>query len=208
MPGALTVSSRPHSSRDLLALTILALLTEQPRHPYEVQRLIRERHKDFANGKPRALYHAVDQLLQTGAIEPVETSREGRRPERTVYRITDEGREEFLVWLHDLIEHPLSEFPSFTAAVSFLGYFPVETVIDALQGRVVALTSQVAGLDGALRVLREQVHMPRLWVLEHEYTRAMRQAELDWVQALIDDLKSGRLTWDFPKEWMTDVKRE
>jgi DNA-binding PadR family transcriptional regulator len=194
------LSSRPHSSRDLLALTILALLTEQPRHPYEVQRLIRERHKDFADGKPRALYHAVDQLLQTGAIEPVETSREGRRPERTVYRITDEGREDFLAWLHDLIEHPLSEFPAFTAAVSFLGYFPVETVIDALQGRVVALTSQVAGLDAALRVLREQLHLPRLWVLEHEYTRAIRQAELDWVQALIDDLKTGRLTWDVSKE--------
>jgi DNA-binding PadR family transcriptional regulator len=200
MPGALFVSSRARSSRDLLALTILALLTEQPRHPYEVQRLIRERHKDFATGKPRALYHAVNQLVHAGAIEPVETSREGRRPERTVYRITDEGREEFLAWLEDLIEHPASEFPVFTAAVSFLAYLPVETVINALQGRIVELTSQVAALDGGLRVLLERWRMPRLWLLEQEFTRALRQAELDWIQALLDDLKNGSLTWDYSKE--------
>jgi DNA-binding PadR family transcriptional regulator len=184
----------------LLALTILALLTEQPRHPYEVQQLIRERHKDFAKGKPRALYHAVNQLVKAGAIEPVETSREGKRPERTVYRITDEGREEFVAWLRDLIENPVSEYPAFTAAVSFIGYLSAETVVQALQGRVVALTSEIAALDGALRVLLDRWRMPRLWVIEHEFTRALRQAELDWVQSLLDDLQSGRLTWDYSKE--------
>jgi DNA-binding PadR family transcriptional regulator len=192
--------NRLRSSRDLLALTILALLTEQPRHPYEVQQQIRERHKDFAQGKPRALYHAVDQLVQARAIEPVETSREGKRPERTVYRITDEGREEFFTWLRDLIENPVSEYPAFTAAVSFLGYLPSETVVQALQGRIVALTSEIAALDSALRVLLDRWRMPRLWVIEHEFTRAIRQAELEWVQSLLEDLQSGRLTWDYPKE--------
>jgi DNA-binding PadR family transcriptional regulator len=176
------------------------LLTEQPRHPYEIQRLIVERHKDFAVGKPRALYHAVDLLVRAGAIEPVETSREGRRPERTVYRITEEGCEEFFAWLRELLEHPAIEFPVFTAAVSFLAYLPVETATRALQGRIVELTSQIAALDGGLRVLLDRWQMPRLWLLEQELTRALRQAELDWVQALLDDLKNGTLTWDFPKE--------
>jgi DNA-binding PadR family transcriptional regulator len=200
MLRAIIVPIRAISSRDLLALTVLALLTEQPRHPYEIQRLIAERHKDFAAGKPRALYHAVDLLVRAGAIEPVETSREGRRPERTVYRITDEGREEFCTWLRELIEHPATEFPVFTAAVSFLAYLPVESAIAALQGRIVELTGQIAALDGGLRVLLERWRMPRLWLLEQELTRALRQAELDWVQALLDDLKNGTLTWDYSKE--------
>ena len=190
---------RPHlSSRDLISLTVLALLSEQPRHPYEIQRQIHERHKDFADGKPRALYHAVNQLLLAGAIEPVETTREGSRPERTVYRITDLGREEFATGLHDLIETPTIEYPAFTAAVSFLGYLPVPEVIQALHGRVVALESQIAGLDAALRVLRGQLRLPRLWVIEHEFTRALRQAELNWIQTLVDDLQDGRLTVDLP----------
>ncbi len=192
------------SSRDLLALTVLALLAEQPRHPYEIQRLIRERHKDFAADKPRALYHAVDQLVRAGAIESAETSREGRRPERTVYRITDHGRDELETCLRDLLETPRTEYPVFTAAVSFLGYLPVEAAIQALEGRVVALEGGVAALDAALRVLQGQLGIPRLYVIEHEFTRALRQAELDWVQALIDDLKAGRLTgdrWSSPRAW-------
>jgi len=44
-----------HLSRDPLTLTILALLTERSRHPYEIQRLIRERKKDFAKSTQRAL---------------------------------------------------------------------------------------------------------------------------------------------------------
>jgi len=198
------MSDQARSSRDLLALTVLALLTEQPRHPYEIQWLIRERRKDFAAGKPRALYHAVDQLVQTGAIEPLETNREGKRPERTVYRITDEGREEFRSRLAELLGTPRIEYPVFTAAVSFLGYLPVETVIHALQERVVGLESQVASLDAALRLLRGQLQLPRLWVIEHEFTRALRHAELDWVQALIDDLQSGRLSWERQEQGCID----
>ena len=189
------MSDRTRSSRDLLALTVLALLTEQPRHPYEMQRAIRERRKDFAAGKPRALYHAVEQLARNGAIEAVETNREGKRPERTVYQITEEGREEFEAWLGDLIENPIPDYPAFTAAVSFLGYLPVTLVLQALRGRVVALESAVAGLDAALRALHDQLHLPRLFILEHEYTRALRRAELSWIQALIEDLATGRLVW-------------
>jgi len=190
----MTISA--YSSRDLLSLTVLALLAEQPRHPYEIQRLIRLRHKDFAIGKPRALYHAVDRLVESGAIEPIETSREGKRPERTVYRVTEEGREELKVWLRDLIENPVLEYPVFTAAVSFLGYLPVEEVVDALQGRLVAMESEVAALDAALRALRDSVRLTRLYFIEHEFTRALRQAELAWVKALLEDIQSGRLTWD------------
>lgn len=195
------MSIAPHSSRDLLALTVLALLREQPRHPYEIQRVIRQRHKEFAMGKPRALYHAVDQLVRSGAIEPIETSREGKRPERTVYQITDVGREDFEAWLHDLIENPIQDYPPFTAAVNFMSHLPVAAVVESLQGRVVALESQIAGLDAALRSLRGTMQLPRLFVIEHEYIRALRHAELEWVKALLDDLQTGRLTWNHEQPW-------
>jgi DNA-binding PadR family transcriptional regulator len=172
------------------------MLVEQPRHPYEIQRLIRERHKDFAAGNPRALYHAVDMLAKAGAIEPAETSREGKRPERTVYRITDEGREELRSWLAELIESPRSEYPEFTAALSFLGCLEIEEAIGALHGREVVLAGQIASIDAALKLIQERRPLPRLLLVEVEFTRAMRQAELAWVQALIDDMRSGRLTWN------------
>lgn len=194
------IGDRTGSSQDLLALTVLALLSEQPRHPYDVQRLIRERHKDFAMGKSRALYHAVDRLMAQGLIEPLETSREGKRPERTVYRITEDGREEFTAWLADLLENPRQEHPAFTAAVSFLCYLSMPAALNALQSRVVALQSQLAALDTAIRALQTQLGLPRLFILEHECTRALCLAELDWTRSLVANIQGGRLAWD-PEDW-------
>ena len=183
-------------SRDLLALPVLALLSEQPRHPYEIERLIRERRKDFAAGKLRGLYRAVERLVRDGCIEPVETSREGKRPERTVYRLTDEGRDELESWLGELLSTPVTEYPLFTAAVGFLGYLASDRVVMALQARAVSLQGAIAGLNVALTALQHQLRLPRLVMLEHEYTRALRQAELDWVNSLIEDIQAGRLAWD------------
>ena len=99
--------------KDMVALTTLGLLSEQPCHPYEIQRLLKERHKAYAVGKTRTLYRAIEELEAAGYIEPIETSREGRRPERTVYRITPEGSEELENWLADLLSTPVDETPVF-----------------------------------------------------------------------------------------------
>jgi DNA-binding PadR family transcriptional regulator len=197
---------RAYSSGDLIALTVLALLTEQPRHPYEMQRLMRERHNDFAVGKTRSFYDAVERLLRDGLVEQGETSREGRHPERTVYRITDRGRVEFELRLTELLAVPAIEYPAFTAAVSFLGYFHPVTAAQTLRARVVALEASLAGFDAALRSLREELHLPRILVLELEHARALRRAELDWLRSVIDDIQSGRLTWsrDMAAEYSFD----
>jgi len=183
------------SGRDLLSLTVLAFLSEEPHHAYDMERMIRERHKDFATGKPRSLYHAVERLARGGLIEPIETTREGRRPERTVYRITDEGRDQFTAWVADLLEQPQAEHPLVTVAISFIAYLEPDAAAAALRGRIVHLESEMAGLDAALRTLQTEMHLPRLVLLEHECRRALRQAECDWVRSIIDQIQSGQLSW-------------
>jgi DNA-binding PadR family transcriptional regulator len=181
-------------SRDPLSLTILAMLIEKPRHPYEIQRLIRERRKDFASSTQRALYHAVDRLLAAGLILPAETSREGNRPERTVYQITDDGRDSLMEWLGALLAQPLPEYPLFTVAISFLAILPTDAALQALHARAVELESELAGIEARLQALSQSLH--RVVLLELEYIRALRQGELEWVRTLIQDLRDGRLGWD------------
>ena len=38
--------------------------------------------------------------------------------------------------------------------------------------------------------------LPRLFLIEDEYRAAMLRAELTWLHAVVDDLRSGRFTWD------------
>src|SRR6187551_4114033 len=77
-----------------LMLMVLVLLAEAPMHPYEMQRLMQWRGKDDVVRVQRgSLYPAVERLMRAGLIEPLETERAGRRPERTVYQLTEEGRD-------------------------------------------------------------------------------------------------------------------
>ena len=186
--------NKSHLSRDPLMLTILALLAERPRHPYEIQRLIRERKKDFASSTQRTLYHAIDRLVKAGLILPLETNREGNRPERTVYQLTDDGHDSFVGWLGELLAQPLSEYPLFTVAISFLAYLPMETALQALAARIIELEGEVAGIEARLQGLGQSLH--RLLLLELEYVRALRLGELAWVRTIIQDIRAGRLIWD------------
>jgi DNA-binding PadR family transcriptional regulator len=183
-------------SLDPIALSVLALLSEGPQHPYELQRTLHQRRKDFADGKLRALYHAVDRLAHARLIEPVETSRDGRRPERTVYRITPEGRDEMAVRLTDLLETPPAEAAPFGIALSFLAYVSPRAAVEALQQRALLLEGQIAALDAGLQTLAGQFRMPRLALVEEEWNRAQRQAERDFTLHLVDAIRDDTVTWD------------
>src|SRR6516162_1011722 len=99
--------TKQHAYRNLWSLTVLCLLKERPMHPYEMQRLIRQRKNDnFLDLKRGSLYHAIGRLQRAGLIEVVSTTREGRRPERTTYRLTEAGAHEVLAWLRELLANP------------------------------------------------------------------------------------------------------
>ncbi|HXZ99809.1 MAG TPA: PadR family transcriptional regulator [Candidatus Binatia bacterium] len=186
-------SSHPGS---IIALAALALLSERPLHPYEMQRLMRDRHKDYAEGKTRALYRAIGELESLGWIEPAETTREGRRPERTVYQITRDGQEALEDWLSDLLERPTAEYTPFTVAVGHVAYLPQDRALAALQARLVQLRARLAAHEEASAALQQDLHLPRIVLLELEHERALGEAELRWVASLVDDIRSGRLCWN------------
>jgi DNA-binding PadR family transcriptional regulator len=180
--------------RDPLALTVLALFSEQPRHPWEIQHLIRKRRKDFAMPNIRGLYRMIERLADAGFIEAAETTREGNRPERTVYRLTDQGELSFPAWLTDLVATPIEEHESFAVAIGLLGYLPTGVALEALQVRATSLRAVIAALDVELAGMSTM--LPRLLLLELEYARSVRQAELAWVDSVTKDILAGRLAWD------------
>src|SRR5215471_5841160 len=189
------MSQLPSRRPNLWALTVLCLLRVRPMHPYEMQRLIREWHKDvYLDLKRGSLYHAIERLRRDNWIEAQETGRQGRRPERTVYRLTDSGAHSTLDWLCELLAKPLREPTQFFAALSFLPHLSPETVLDRLGERVGLLEAEVAQLTEVLRMMVPRIG--RLVLVEVEYARAMRQAEAAWVKSLMDDLRTGALHWD------------
>jgi DNA-binding PadR family transcriptional regulator len=180
---------------DLTAITALGLLSERPRHPYEMQRLIRFRDKSYVKGLPRSLYHAIDRLAAAGLVEVGEISREGRRPERTVYAITDNGREELDAWLGDLLAtHEPSDPAPFSAGLSLIAYLSPERALGALRARLTALDLELAGGEARMKGLRKI--LPRLLMLEEEQRLAAVAAERAFTARLVEELDRGDLTWN------------
>ncbi len=134
-----------------LALAVLALLFERPMHPYEMAATLKQRHKE-ASIKLRygSLYTVIELLLARGCIAAKATSREGKRPERTVYRLTDAGREELLDWMRDLLRDPVKEYPQFEAALSLMPVLPPDEAIALLRDRVLRLAGQIAQIETEL----------------------------------------------------------
>jgi DNA-binding PadR family transcriptional regulator len=176
-----------------LALAVLICLYERPMHPYEVASTLRQRHKEESvRLNFGSLYAVVASLEKRGLIAPQETRREGRLPERTVYRLTDAGRIETHDWLTDLISTPVKDYPAFEAALSFLPALPPDDVAGLLRERVQYLVIELAR-SGASRQLIEKARLPRLFWVEEEFRVALREAELTYVRRLIADIESGSL---------------
>ncbi|MEP6559908.1 MAG: PadR family transcriptional regulator [Nakamurella sp.] len=193
-----------------LMLMVLVLLAEAPMHPYEMQRLMVWRGKDQVVRVQRgSLYPAVERLAKAGLIEPLETERAGRRPERTVYQLTEPGRDTAETWLAGMVRTVRNEYPEFPAALSFIPMLSAPEARDELLARRITLGKEIAAMRSLAIELNESYQLPRLFAIEDEYRLAMLEAEHSWVGRVIDELTSGELYWDRDtiKAWADGVQQ-
>ncbi|WP_223167187.1 PadR family transcriptional regulator [Nonomuraea sp. SYSU D8015] len=179
-----------------LGLAVLGLLMEAPAHPHAMAATLRERGMDRAfKVTTGSLYDVVRALERAGWIEAQETIRVGGRPERTVYQYTELGREEFTRWVDELIRVPADEYPKFLSAVSYLGALGPDGAVAALRERAGRVRASMEETRQAHREVLEAGEVPRLFVVEAEYAVRMEEAELAWIEEIVDDIEAGRLTW-------------
>ncbi|MBV9204044.1 MAG: PadR family transcriptional regulator [Actinobacteria bacterium] len=175
---------------NLLALSLLTLLTERPMYPYEMAAKLRERGKDQAiKINWGSLYTIVQNLEKHGYIEAVQVAREGRQPERTTYRITEAGRAELTDWLQELLGVPEREYTRFEAALGDSAILGPDVLISLLRQRLEALEAANARYQADLEAWETRI--PRLFMIEAEFHLALRRAEAEWVRELLKELTDG-----------------
>jgi len=180
-----------------LALAVLALLSERPAHPYEMSVIMKNRHWHVSiKLNYGSLYTVIEGLKKRGFVQVEETHREGNRPERTVYALTDEGRVELASWLSDILRTPTKEYLNFEAGLTLMLHLPSEIVSQMLQERATHLESEIDNLKTQLKVLTERFHLEKVLMLEGEYGIVMREAELRWVRSIVNDINNGKLQWN------------
>jgi DNA-binding PadR family transcriptional regulator len=195
--------------RTPLALAVMNLLMERPMHPYEMKLKMKERgHDQVIRLKGGSIYDTVERLEEGGFITSQAPSREGRRPERTVYAITETGRDEITAWLREMLAQPVNEYPQFAAALAFFAALDKEEVVRLLRVRTAFLESQIAGTEKGLENWTKTMGIPRLFLIEAEYGVAMNRAELEWVRRLIQDIEDGKLWLTHEDMWAIGARLE
>ncbi|MET7418711.1 PadR family transcriptional regulator [Dactylosporangium sp. NPDC005555] len=173
------------SRKNLLALAVLAYLSQAPMHPYELSKTLRAHGDDrsikFTHG---SVYMVVEQLLKAGLIAEQETTRDGQRPERTVYGITPDGRAELRDWLRDLVGTPRHEFPAFGSALSLVSALHPDVVVELLQQRLVRLEEQRA--EAAELAAGATPHP--LFLVEEAYRQGLLEAEIAFVRRFVEQI--------------------
>jgi DNA-binding PadR family transcriptional regulator len=184
--------ARKRKVDNLLALAVLSTVFSRPMHRYEMASIMKARGKDRdMDIKWGSLYTVVQNMEKHGFLEAVGSSRQGARPERTTYRITEAGVAEMLDWTRELLSSPEPEHPRFAAGLSVLAALPPREVAALLAERLERLEQQLSAQQAA----REQLaaELPRLFALEDEYRMALLEAEIAWVRSLTAELTDGTM---------------
>ncbi|WP_447911860.1 PadR family transcriptional regulator [Microbacterium phyllosphaerae] len=177
-----------------MGVMALALLREGDMHPYEMVRLMRSRRDErlltITNG---TLYHTVGRLQRAGLIGEVGIDREGNRPERTIYTLTDAGTDALVDWLRrelSVIDRPAE----FRIALAEAHNLERADVIECLRTRRAALDEgHVMHRDGLVGARAKAV--PEQVLVEFERQEVLLEAELRWLDSLLTRLGAEEFPW-------------
>ena len=187
-----------------LALAVLAFLVMGPQHPYELGKQLKETGKDrnikFNRG---SLYMVVEQLRKAGFVTEQETVKDTQRPERTVYALTDAGRDELYDWMRELVRDPVQEYPQFGVALSLLSVLDPVEAADLLRTRAGVLDRELVEARG---VVEKAVGEGLQWIflVEEEYRISLLEAESRFVAKLVGQLGQA----EYQKAWRQHFGRE
>ena len=172
-----------------LGISVLALLRGRPMHGYEMFQTLVERHADrIVKVRPGSLYHVVDRLTEEKLIRRAVTTRDGKRPERAIYEITDAGLEALQQRVTQLIATPVHEFPQFAVALAEIDILADRAAADAVDERVGALEARTA----EIMALRDAGVTPAGYLKAFDYLLAVMRAELTWLRSFTGPTRSGR----------------
>ena len=163
-------------------IVVLSLLAEQPRHGYDLDRVIEQRgYRQWTSLAFSSVYYLLKRLSERGLLEPDEGS-QGRR---TVFRLTEAGRRELRQAAGERVLAPAPPSAGVLPALNAYSRLDDPALAALLARRAEALLGR---LD-ELRALRAQVDEEHaLAIFDYEILR--QEADLTWTRSLLKKVDS------------------
>lgn len=149
---------------------------------------------EWANIAFGSIYHALKRMTQEGLVRPEVTERNGNRPSRTVFGITDPGREEFLRLLREAWTTPAMSPELMRTCLLFMQELPLDEVKDHLEYRAGVL---IQNIEHVTQRVDQVSARGAPWTVDYilSYDIGQWQTALRWTEGLLEDIRSGKVTW-------------
>ena len=171
---------------------ILGALHRGDFHPYEIKRRLKNAMVEcYIDVDVGTLYYAVRQLEKEGLISAVSEERVARGGVRTVYRITDAGKAEFLQSLHQQFEQEGPVSQTLYGALLFLHLCDLEIVEDLVRRRIARLDELIAKLVPIRKQLLPVMSTGADHLLRH--LDKQRRLDREWLKGLLADIEARRV---------------
>jgi len=170
-------------------LAILSLVTEKPRHGYEIEQVIEDRGmRDWTDVGFSSIYYLLNKLEKSGLIESQLQSPEGKGPTRKVYRVTQPGQQAQMEATLQALSTPQGGSTPFLLGLSNFPIVPIDQVIEALTAYGQQLEER---LHSMLARAEAQRPLPPFVDAMFDYSKVMIEAELDWIKNFIKEVEAG-----------------
>ncbi len=165
---------------------VLGLLAEGPMTGYEIKKRIGTALQSVTNASYGTLYPTLHRLLQEQAVY-MEEHPQAHRPARKVYQITERGRRELELWLRQPAEADQVR-REFLLKLFLARNLPPDELKALLQQRQRQAIAQLEALLQTDTKDREGMPINQTWV--RDYTIEIMQAELNWLNRLMQQLEA------------------
>jgi DNA-binding PadR family transcriptional regulator len=175
-------------------LVILGLLRRRPLHGYEIKHIIEEHMGDWTSIAFGSIYFALNKLTEEEFVELAGTEQQGNRPSRTIYQITDAGRNEFMRLLRQNWQEVEHQQFDFDIALFFMDALSEEEIEEYLKGRVARLETTLEQIRAHRAEQMANQQVPRTAAAIFDHSLAHYEAELGWTRGVLQSIRSGQ--WD------------
>jgi Predicted transcriptional regulators len=135
-------------------LLVLGLLLDRPMHGYEILQQIRAAGVDlWLPISPAAIYYTLSKLHRWGLV--LETRARGEGPERSIYHLTERGREAFLAGMENALASQEPTRFEYGLGIFLLNKLPQERALPLLEQRLEFLRRREETLAKARRQTSE-----------------------------------------------------
>jgi DNA-binding PadR family transcriptional regulator len=163
-------------------LVLGALDRHGPRHGHRIRRAAEQANVAAWGGVTMgALYREMRALDEEGLIAAVRTETEGRRPARTIYEITPEGRRELAILREQALAEPKQAPDAVAVALAFGGTGEGGVALPLLRARRDVLQREVEGIAAERARLVAEGILGAVDAAVFRRGELLRAAEVAWI---------------------------